>query len=106
MVRSAKVSNHHFGRPQCCPKARFSTLSFHPIHLDYCTPSIAGPCGPPWTTQQQMDKICQMEGYCEAVDWEIELIYGGTCFCWMGEWVSPCCSGGDNRFFVTQVTCD
>jgi hypothetical protein len=92
------------GGPVTIDTYEYDGMSYYPLHMDDCTGG--GLCGAPWTTQQQMDEICQMEGFCEAVDWEVELIPSTSCFCWMGSWASPCCSGLDDRNFVTSVTCD
>jgi hypothetical protein len=83
----------------------YDGMDFYPIDLDYCTPSIGGPCGLPYTAAEQMDAFCQLAGYCEATTWEVELISSTSCYCWMGSWHSSCCSGPDDRFFITEVTC-
>ena len=92
------------GGPVTIDTYEYDGMSYYPLHMDDCTGG--GLCGAPWTTQQQMDEICQMEGFCEAIDWEVELIPSTSCFCWMGSWSSPCCGGVADRNFVTSVTCD
>ncbi|MFN7146080.1 MAG: hypothetical protein ACK4YP_20070, partial [Myxococcota bacterium] len=83
-------------------------MSYYPLDLDDCGPGI-GPCCSPTTTQEQMDAFCQLAGYCEAESWSIETMSSTSCYCWGScsgyEWYSPCCSGTDDRTFVTEVVC-
>jgi len=80
----------------------------YPIHLDACTTTI-GNCCSGTTTQEQMDRYCQDNGYTAATDWVVETQPSVGCYCWGActnfEWYGTCCSGQDDRNFVIEVTC-
>ena len=86
----------------------YNGMSFYPLNLNQCTPTI-GACCAPTTTQQQMDAFCRLAGRTTATTWVVQTLPSTSCYCWGGctnnAWYWPCCSGSANRNFVTQVTC-
>jgi hypothetical protein len=84
----------------------FDGMSFYALNLDDCGPGI-GPCCGGSTTQQQMDAFCVLAGHTTAIDWTLATMSSTSCYCYCGSsWSSPCCSGNDERTFVTTVTCE
>ena len=86
----------------------YNGMTYYPLHLDQCTPNI-GMCCSPTTTQEQMDAFCQLAGYSTASNWVMQTLSSTNCYCWGGctsySWHSNCCSGQDNRNFITSVDC-
>jgi hypothetical protein len=86
----------------------YNGMTYYPLHLDQCTPNV-GMCCSPTTTQEQMDAFCQLAGYATATSWVMQTIASTNCYCWGGcsgyTWFSNCCSGQDNRNFITSVDC-
>lgn len=86
----------------------YNGMTYYPLHLDQCTPNI-GMCCSPTTTQEQMDAFCQLAGYSTATNWVMQTLSSTNCYCWGGctsySWHSNCCSGQDNRNFITSVDC-
>jgi|GEM_PF-5200816 len=86
----------------------YNGMTYYPLHLDQCTTTI-GMCCSPTTTQEQMNAFCQLAGYSTAVNWVVQTISSTNCYCWGGctnfTWTSNCCSGQDDRNFVTSVDC-
>ncbi len=96
------------------PIATISTLnyngmSYYMLALDPCLPYYSGSCCAPSTNQEEADAFCQLAGYCEALSFVIELKQSTSCYCHgactNNAWYSPCCSGSDTRYFITEVTC-
>lgn len=87
----------------------YNGMTYYPLHLDQCTPNI-GMCCSPTTTQEQMDAFCQLAGYSAATNWVMQTLSSTNCYCWGGctsySWHSNCCSGTDNRNFITSVDCE
>ncbi len=103
-----------YDNPGVSQTAQISTLNFngytlYPVHLDQCWPG-GGTCCNGTSTQQQMDKFCQDNGYDVATDWVVQAITSTECYCWGvctgNEWASPCCSGSNERNLITDVTCE
>ena len=86
----------------------YNGMTYYPLHLDQCTPNM-GMCCSPTTTQNQMDAFCQLAGYSTATNWVVQTLASSNCYCWGGctsfSWYSNCCSGQDDRNFVTSVDC-
>ena len=97
------------GTPTVIDTYNYDGMTFYPINLDNCTPTI-GSCCSPTTNQEQMDALCQLAGLCVATDWDVELLTSTNCYCWGScsgyAWYSNCCSGTDDRYFVVSVTCE
>jgi hypothetical protein len=96
------------------PIATISTLnyngmSYYMLSLDPCLPYYSGSCCAPTTNQEEADAFCQLAGYCEALSFVVELKQSTSCYCrgacTNNTWYSPCCSGSDTRYFITEVTC-
>ncbi|HND33650.1 MAG TPA: putative metal-binding motif-containing protein, partial [Myxococcota bacterium] len=87
----------------------YNGMSYYMLSLDPCLPYYSGSCCAPTTNQEEADAFCQLAGYCEATNFVVELKQSTSCYCHgactNNTWYSPCCSGSDTRYFITEVTC-